>query len=60
MATKLFLRAADVAARLGVSVRTVHRLRRSKDFPKARRISGRTVGWLEAEISEWARNRPRA
>lgn len=47
----------SVAANLGVSVATVHRLRKSDGFPKARAISVRCVRWRRSEIEAWSGTR---
>jgi len=48
------------AALLALSVSTVQNLGRDPDseFPKARQLSGRRVGYLLREIEEWGETRP--
>ena len=53
-----FLRQHEVIARTGLGRTTVWRKERDGTFPKRRRITGSTVGWLESEIEEWIEGRP--
>lgn len=52
-----FIDVKTVARMLGVSVATVHRLRKTTDFPKAREISERCVRWRRSQIEEWSESR---
>lgn len=52
-----FLRFPSVRARTGLSRSTIWRLERRGEFPRHRRISTNAVGWIEAEISNWIRQR---
>jgi predicted DNA-binding transcriptional regulator AlpA len=53
------LRPSDVCELLGVSLQTLNRLRDREDFPLARRIGGRAIGFVEEEVVEWVEGRPR-
>lgn len=46
------------AAALGISVRTLEGLVRTKELPPPRKISGGRVGWLWRELQEFAESRP--
>lgn len=51
--TLIILRLRDVKARTGLSRSTIY-LRMSEGlFPKPISLGGRSVGWIEAEVSEW-------
>ena len=51
--TLIILRLRDVKARTGLSRSTIY-LRMSEDlFPKPISLGGLSVGWIEAEVSEW-------
>lgn len=52
-----FIDVRTVARILDVSVATVHRLRKTADFPKARTISERCVRWRRSQIEEWSESR---
>ncbi len=56
-APDLYIGIKTVARILGVSVSTVHRLRKNTDFPKAREISERCVRWRRSQIEEWSESR---
>lgn len=44
---------------LGVSQATLWRMERRGDFVRARQIAPGRVGYLESEVLEWMRKRPR-
>jgi len=46
------------AAALGISVRTLEGLVRSKELPPPRKLSAGRVGWLWRELQEFAESRP--
>jgi prophage regulatory protein len=51
--TLIILRLRDVKARTGLSRSTIY-LRMSQGlFPKPISLGRRSVGWIEAEVSEW-------
>ena len=54
----IFLDLPAVAEAVALSVSTVQELVRQEDFPKPRQLSGRRVGWLLREVTEWAESRP--
>jgi prophage regulatory protein len=47
-----------VAEVLMLSESTVQLLVRQGEFPQPRQLSGRRVGWLVREVTEWAESRP--
>lgn len=57
---QIFLRVRDVAAILGISIPTVHRLRKSRELPDPRIITNGRIGWLRSEIEQWIKERPKA
>ncbi len=52
-----FLTCDQLAARLGVEIRSLYRMRYRGDLPEAT-MTGRTPLWPVAVIEEWERNRP--
>ena len=42
----------------GVSESTIRRLRQADKFPRARKVSQRSVRWVLAEILDWIADRP--
>jgi len=52
-----FLRATEVAEKVGLSQTTIWRLERDGDFPRRRQLGPNSVGWLESEIEEWMASR---
>lgn len=55
-----YLRIAEVVRRTGVSRSTIYELMGKGEFPLARRLTSRTVGWAEAEIDDWMATRETA
>jgi prophage regulatory protein len=55
---EVILRRPAVLVMTGLSDSSLLRLERTGEFPRARRIGGRTVGWLQGEVREWLRSRP--
>ena len=54
------LRKPEVRARTGLSDTTIWRLERDGDFPQRLRLTDAgAVGWREAEVDAWARERIR-
>ena len=51
------LRRHEVEARTGLPRSSLYRLIANGEFPKQRRLSASTVGWLESEISTWISGR---
>jgi len=51
------LRRHEVEARTGLPRSSLYRLIAAGDFPKQRRLSPATVGWLDSEISDWIDSR---
>jgi len=55
------LTSADVAALLGIKIRSVHRMRSRGDLPPADSPPGsRSPLWLRSTITQWAAKRPSA
>ena len=52
------LRQCEVIERTGLCRSTIWKLRQAGDFPPARRIVGRVVGFAEADVEAWLRARP--
>ena len=51
--TDRFIREAECRNRTGLSRTTRWRLERRGQFPKRRKLSENTVGWLESEVNAW-------
>lgn len=47
----------DVEAITGLSRSSIYAKMENETFPKAIRLSERSVGWLEHEVQEWLMNR---
>lgn len=54
----LYVDLPGLAAALSLSESTLKALVRQEGFPKPRALSGRRVGWLVREVTEWAEQRP--
>lgn len=48
----------QAAAFTALSVSTMEKLLRARNFPPPRLLAGRRVGWLVRELSEWAESLP--
>jgi prophage regulatory protein len=55
---KVVWRSEDVQAQLGVSRRCLVQWESRGQFPRRRRLGGRTVGWLRDDIIAWLKHRP--
>jgi prophage regulatory protein len=53
------LRARQVTSTTGLSRTTLWRLERRGDFPRRVRLGPNSTGWIESEIQEWIKSRPR-
>lgn len=51
------LRVPRVVQMTGVSRSTLWRLEREGDFPARVRLTGRTIGWREADVRAWIETR---
>lgn len=51
------LRRRQVEQRVGLKRSTIYELLAANDFPRPVRLGARSVGWVEAEISAWLRDR---
>ena len=47
------LRRDQVEGRTGLSRSAIYQLQAAGTFPKSIRLTSKSVGWLESEISEW-------
>ncbi len=56
--TRIYADLPTIAAMVSLSEASVQKLVRNDEFPKPRQLSGRRVGWLVREVSEWAESRP--
>ena len=52
-----FLRLPEVMARTGLSRSTIYVRLAEGRFPRPVALGGRAVGWIEAEVDEWVRER---
>ena len=52
-----FLRLPEVMARTGLSRSTIYVRLDQGRFPRPVSLGGRAVGWIEAEVNEWIRER---
>jgi prophage regulatory protein len=52
------IRPRELAARIGLSLATIWRLRRRGDLPDPIRLSPGCVGWRTSDIEAWLANRP--
>lgn len=52
-----FLRLPEVLARTGLSRSTIYVRLEEGRFPRPVSLGGRAVGWIEAEVDEWMRER---
>ena len=52
-----FLRLPEVLARTGLSRSTIYVRLAEGCFPRPVALGGRAVGWIEAEVDEWVRER---
>ena len=59
MSTRL-LRIKAVSEKTTLSQSTIYTRMRAGTFPRARRIGGQSVAWLESEIDEWMASQPEA
>ena len=59
---KKILREPEVLERVGISRSTLYRWIKSGDFPEPVQLGppgSRAKGWIEEEIEEWLRSRPK-
>ena len=52
-----FLRLPEVLARTGLSRSTIYVRLEQGRFPRPVSLGARAVGWIEAEVDEWMRDR---
>ena len=52
------IRARELCQIIGLSRPTLWRMEKAGNFPKCRRITAGTVGWLESEVNHWINTRP--
>lgn len=53
------LRVQEVSRRVGLSRTTLWRLGKRGEFPQARKLTAKTIGWLESDVEEWIDTRAR-
>lgn len=53
-----FVRPAELASALGVTVATLYNWIARKVLPKPKRIGPNAVGWLRSDIEAWMAERP--
>ena len=51
--TPRILRLDDVLTRTGLSRSTIYELMKTKNFPQSAKLGKHSVGWIEAEVTEW-------
>lgn len=56
-APRRFLRLPEVMARTGLSRSTIYVRLEQGCFPRPVSLGSRAVGWIEAEVDEWMRQR---
>jgi len=54
------IRPKQLAKILSVSTVTLWRMEKRGELPPRIKISTRAVGWLESDIKEWLKNRPKS
>ena len=57
---KRFIRIAEVVAKTTLSQSTIYKGIREGTFPRAHRIGGQAVAWLESDVDEWMDSQPEA
>ena len=55
-----FIRAPAVAAAIGLSERTLHRMVKAGTFPSPKRLGANAVGWRTSTVKNWNDSRPDA
>lgn len=54
----VIIRRDDILAAAGISFTVASRLEREGKFPRRRKLTDKTSGWLYTEVLEWARAQP--
>jgi prophage regulatory protein len=54
----MIIRQKQVLEMTGLSRTTVWRLEKAGTFPKRRKLTGNTVGWLRADVERWVLDLP--
>jgi prophage regulatory protein len=57
MPNDIILRLPQVMARIGLSRSSIYLGISRNEFPRQVRLGARAVGWLQADIDEWVRQR---
>jgi prophage regulatory protein len=57
VAARRILRRPEVEARIGFKRSHIYNLMNAGQFPKAKRIGVRTIGWDSAEVDRWIAER---
>lgn len=55
--SQIVLRLDDVKKITGLSRSTIYDLQKIGDFPPAIKLSERSVGWLQNEVTDWLQQR---
>ncbi len=53
------LKQNEVVQLIGLSKATIWRLEQKGEFPQKISLSQNRVGWIESEVLDWVRSRPR-
>jgi prophage regulatory protein len=56
---KRILRKPEVISRTGLSDQTIWRKEKAGEFPQRVQLGPNSIGWIEAEITEWIVSRER-
>lgn len=56
--TLRIIRLPEVMTKVGLKTSKIYDMMAEGSFPRARMITGRTVGWFEHEVDEWMLSRP--
>lgn len=55
------LRREDVQSLTGIKAKsTLYKMMANGEFPQPRRLTGRAVAWLSADVEDWIKSRPLA
>ena len=54
---KKIIRLKDVMNQTGLARSSIYRLMNEGNFPQSIKLSARSVGWLEADITSWIEGR---
>ncbi|MDD5580876.1 MAG: AlpA family transcriptional regulator [Methylobacter sp.] len=57
MQTSNILRVPAAIKKTGISRSTIYTLLKTGEFPKPIKLSARSIGWLESELTDWIEQR---